>query len=181
VGEAVELTVEDREKLVAIQFGFYGAHSRPADMEMRPPTKAEYRTKRGRLSALKKAWAALDQATQWRLVCGLNAMWTDEAEDHLPDVGPVVDGLLDEMRKSNGAPEEFVGLRRATALLWSVWCKNQLGGHVPIGSDVIAEIGAEVSALFRIPACDAERRVENALRDLEKDGSLPRRGTTRCD
>lgn len=154
---------------------------RPADWDMRPSTKAAYRGKRDKLHALKKVWTALDRETQWHLVSGLNAMWTDEVEDFLPDLSPVVDALLEEMKKPNGAPEQLTGLRQATALLWSAWCGRQLGGDVPIGREAITEIGVAVSSLFEIDADEAERRVRHALRDMEKDGSLPRRGTARRD
>lgn len=177
----MELTASERATLDAIRLEFQGARYRPSDWETRPRTKAEYRAKRDKLEALKKAWAALDRDTQWHLVCGLNAMWTDEAEDHLPEIAPVVDRLLEDMKKPSGAPEQLPGLRRATALLWSAWCVRQLGGEVPIGSAAIAEIGATISPLFEIDATEAERRVRHALRDMEKEGSLPRRATTRRD
>lgn len=174
----MELTVEEGAALEAIRLEFLGARFRPVDFEMRPPTKAEYRAKRDKLVMLKNAWRALDRDTQWHLVCGLNAMWTDEIEDFLPDLGPVIDWVLDEMKKPSGAPEQILGLRRATSLLWSAWCARQLGGNVPISSASISEIAAEVSTLFSITVTEAERRVRHALRDMEKDGSLPRRGTT---
>lgn len=175
----MELTPSQRAALDAIRLEFDGERYRPPDWQTRPSTKAEYRVKRDKLDALKRAWGALDEDTQWHLVCGLNAMWTDEAEDRLPDVAPVVDGLLEGMAKPSGAPEQLVGLRRATALLWSAWCDRQLGGDVPIGSAAVAEIGAVVSSLFDIGAAESERRVRHVLRSMEKDGSLPRRGTTR--
>jgi len=177
----VELTASEREALDAIRLGFLGARYPPPDGVMRPPTKAEYRAKRDKLDALKKAWGALDRDTQWHLVCCLNAMWTDEAEDLLPEIGPVVDGILEDMKKPTGAPEQLAGLRAATALLWSAWCESQLGGDVPFGRAAVTEIGAAVSSLFEIDATEAERRVGHALRAMEKDGSLPRRGTTRRD
>jgi hypothetical protein len=175
----VELNDSERAALDAIRLEFDGARYRPADWEVRPSTKDEYRVKRDKLGALKRAWAALDQDTQWHLVCGLNAMWVDEAKDQLPDIAPIVDGLLKDMAQPSGAPEQLVGLRRATALLWSAWCERQLVGDVPIGSAAVAEIGAAVSSLFDIDAAEAERRVRHALRSMEKDGRLPRRGTTR--
>jgi hypothetical protein len=177
----VELTDSERAVLEAIRFEFDGVRYRAADFELRPPTKAAYRAKRDKLDALKKAWIELDENTQWHLVSGLNAMWTGEAEDHRPAIAPVVDALLEMMTKSNGAPEKFVGLRRATALLWSSWCSVQLGGAVPIGREAVGAIGAEISALFDIPVPEAERCVNHALRDMEKDGSLPRRRTTKRD
>lgn len=181
MGEAVELTAAERAALDAIRLEFDGARLLPDSWETRPREKAQYRAKRDRLDALKKAWAALDQDTQWHLVCGLNAMWTGAAADHLPDVAPVVDGLLERMKKSSGAPEQLVGLRRAAALLWSAWCRVQLGGIVPIDGAAVAEIGAAISALYEIPAAEAERRVRHSLREMEKDGTLPRRGTMRRD
>ncbi|CAN5521195.1 hypothetical protein BH09PSE4_BH09PSE4_04340 [soil metagenome] len=177
----MELTAPEREALDAIRLEIYGARYRPADWEIRPPTKAEYRAKRDRLDALKKAWGMLDRDTQWHLVSGLNAMWSGDAEDRLPEIASVVDRLLEDMKKPSGAPEQLVGLGRATALIWSAWCARQLGGDVPIGRAAVTEIGAAISSLFGIDAADAERRVRHALRDMEKDGSLPRRGTTRRD
>lgn len=177
----MELTIAERAALDEIRLEFDGARYRPDDWEMRPTAKVEYRAKREKLKALKRAWGALDHETQWYLVCGLNAMWTGVADDHLPDVAPVVDGLLQEMTKPSGKPEEVVGLRRATVVLWSAWCAGQLGGAVPIGSAAVAEIGAAVSALFEIPVSEAQRRVEHSLREMEKNGTLPRRGTTRRD
>lgn len=177
----MELTASEREALAAIRLGFDGERYRPAEWETRPPTKTEYRAKRDKLDALKKVWGALDRDTQWYLVCGLHAMWIDEAEDLLPEIAPVVDGLLEDMKKPNGAPEQLLGLRDATALLWSAWCATQLGGDVPIGRAAVTEIGAVISSLFEIDATEAERRVRHALRDMEKAGSLPRRGTTRRD
>lgn len=177
----MELTPSERAALDEIRFGFFGASCRVPDFEMRPLTKNEYRAKRAKLNALKNVWNALDLDTQWYLVGRLNAMWTDDAEDLLPDINPVVDALLEDMGKPSGAPEQLPGLSRATALLWAAWCERQLGGDVPIGSAAITAIGAEISSLYRIDATEAERRVRNALRGLEKDGSLPRRGTTRRD
>lgn len=108
-------------------------------------------------------------------------MWTDEAEDLLPHIEPVDDGLLKDMKKPSGTPEQLAGLRRATALLWSAWCRTQLGGDVPIGRAAVMEISAAITSLFEVDVTEAERRVRHALRDMEKDGSLPRRGTTRRD
>ena len=177
----MELTASEQEALNAIRLEFDGVRYRPADFETRPRTKAEYRAKRDKLDALKKAWGALDRDTQWYLVCGLNAMWTDDAEDLLPNIAPVVDEILEDMKKPSGAPEQLTGLRLATALLWSVWCERQLGGDVTIGRAAVTEIGAAISSVFEIDAMEAKRRVGHALRNMEKEGSLPRRGTTRRD
>lgn len=177
----MELTVSQRAALDDIRFEFLGATCRASDFEMRPLTKTEFRAKRDKLNSLKKIWNALDRDTQWYLVSGLHAMWTDDAVDRLPDITPVVEALLEDMKKPSGAPEQLPGLRRATALLWTAWCEQQLGGDVPIDSAAITAIGSELSSLYRISATEAERRVRNALRDLEKDGSLARRGTTRRD
>jgi len=175
----VELTAAEHDALEAIRFEFDCTRHRPADWEMRPSTKPEYHAKRDRLDAIKKAWEALDHDTQWHLISGVVAMWADEANDQLPDVAPIVDGLLEEMKKPTGAPEQLVGVRRATLLFWSAWCRGQLGGDVPIGSAAIAEIGAALGALYGIPSFEAERRARNSLRKMEKEGILPRRATTR--
>lgn len=177
----MELTESERAALEYIRLEFYGACYRSSDSPLRPRAKAEYRAKRDKLEALKRAWSALDQNTQWHLVCGLNAMWMDDVVDYLPDIAPIVDSLLDDMKQPSGAPEQIVGLRRATAVLWSAWCARQLGGDVPIGRAALTEIGTAVSSLFEIDPVEAERRVRHALREMEKDGSLPRRGTTRRD
>lgn len=179
MGEAVELTDSERAVLDDIRLEYDGTRYRSSDSQPRPLAKADYRLKRDKLEALKRAWSVLDQNTQWHLVCLVKAMWSDEIEDHLPNIAPIVDSLLDDMKQPSGAPEQLVGLRRATAVLWSAWCARQLGGTVPIGRAAVTEIAKVVSSLFEIDAAEAERRVRHALRDMEKDGSLPRRGTTR--
>lgn len=177
----MELTASQRATLEDIRIEFLGATCRAPDFEMRPPSKTEFRAKRDKLKSLKKIWNALDRDTQWYLVCGLNAMWTDDVEDRLPDITPVVEALLEDMERASGAPEQLPGFRRATSLLWAAWCEQELGGDVPIGSAAVTAIGSELSSLYQIDPTEAQRRARNALRDLEKDGSLVRRGTTRRD
>lgn len=175
----MELTNSQIAALDDIRFEFLGASCRAPDFNMRPSTKAEFRGKRDKLKSLMRIWSALDLDTQWYLVCGLNAMWTDDVEDLLPDITPVVESLLEQMEKPSGAPEQLLGIRRAVALLWTAWCEQQPGGNVPIGRVAIVAIGSVLTSVYGIDAPEAERRVRHTLRDLEKGGFLERRGTTR--
>ncbi|WP_147414306.1 hypothetical protein [Sphingomonas gilva] len=149
-----------------------------ADMDLRPRDKGEYRKLQAKLHALKKAWSALDDDVQWHLVCGVNTMFKDEADDHLPNIAPLVDALIDEMKKPTGAPIQIDGLSPVVEFLWSVRCRQELGGYVPL-EPAIEPIAAEVSRTFLLSQEEARRRVGHMLRRLEKQGWLPRRPTAR--
>lgn len=166
----MELTIGQRQELTAIRLEGQGAAYR---RDTRPMSKEAYRDKRKRLQALRAAWDAIDHDTRVQMLIAIARMWSDETP--LPDLAPVIDDIMDGMELPDHRPEDIPGLGRATFLLWSAWCAGRPGGEVAIDREAREAIGAEVAALFGTTTPEAERRVTNVLRALDKNCELPAR------
>jgi len=104
----MDLSKEQRKELENIRYGYDSFLQGPVDGERRPATKSKYRQRQRTLKAFAKAWRELDdEEVQWDVLCGLRALWDEEVESQPfdpknnirpPDVGRVVERLLDEMK-----------------------------------------------------------------------------------
>lgn len=171
----MELSDEARARLASIKLAHEYSTHRPKEFNTRPKTDALYEQKKRKIAALRKAWASLDEDTRWDVVGGIKLMWDDaeSAVGELPDIEPLLNRLLEEMKKAPHGPEHIEGFNEATMILWGAWVASNHGDGVPYGAEMSIAAGAaaiseRLAAIFDITPAEAEKRAKTTLHSREK-------------
>lgn len=148
--------------------------------------KVGYKALSRKLDAFARAWNELDGQLQEHLLVAAVRAWNSDDAVALPDLARIANQLRDELKLPAHAEEKNPGLMAAAKYMWRLWIADK-ADPAPIRSGAM-EIGEELAPLFEVTVEEAQRSVEQILRDWDKgkmiDGvpfsDMPGRGTGRA-